>query len=87
MPIAIKGTSPEPIPVANPWGDGAFVRVWTLTDKDGVVHKINSSRDLERILAQMTPEELALWKDRLRFEPVYNDTGIIDYTGTLRDLA
>lgn len=89
MPISIKGTSPDwrEGPNFNPYGDGAFVRKMSITDKDGIVREINCQKDLEAILAQMTPEELEKWKANYRFDPIYNDTGIIDYTGTLRDLA
>jgi hypothetical protein len=87
MPIALKGTGPRRTGVDNPYGDGAIIRAWSITDKNGVEHQIRSSKDLADILAEMTPQELEDWKARLRFTPVENNTGIKDYTGTLRDLA
>jgi hypothetical protein len=57
-----------------------------VTDRDGVEHEIKTKADLEAIIAQMTPEEYEIWKDRYRFAPIYNRTGINNYTGTGRDL-
>jgi len=57
-----------------------------VTDKDGVEHEIRTKADLEAIFAQMTDEEYEEWKTRYRFAPVFNRTGIKDYTGTGRDL-
>lgn len=87
---------PDYIPESAPNGFGdesgnnvpfpGMQRYLYLTDRDGVEHKINSPADLEKILAQMTPEELQRWKDQYRFAPVENDTGIQDYTGVPKDL-
>jgi hypothetical protein len=62
-----------------------IVRTLFVTDKDGVEHQIKSPDDLNAILAQMTPEELELWKARYRFTPIQNKTGIPYYTGTSLD--
>lgn len=61
-------------------------RVLFVTDRNGVEHEIKTKADLDAIIATMTPEEYQLWKDRYRFTPIYNRTGILDYTGTGRDL-
>lgn len=57
-----------------------------VTDKHGVEHEIHSSEELKRIIAEMTPEEFEKWKAQYRFAPIQNLTGILDYTGTGRDL-
>lgn len=69
--------------------DGASVirRKLFITDKNGVEHEIKSSEDLQKILDEMTPAEVEVWKARYRFTPVTNKTGIKDYTGTANDLA
>lgn len=57
-----------------------------VTDRDGNEVEIKSPADLERVLAQMTPEELREWKNRYRFAPIENNTGNKDYSGTGRDV-
>jgi hypothetical protein len=64
-----------------------IVRKRFLSDKDGVEHEITCMADLQRILDQMTPEELARWKTQYRFSPIEVDLGNwTDYSGLLRDL-
>ena len=63
-----------------------IIRKWFVTDKDGVEHEIKTKADLEVILAQMTPEQYAMFQLRYRFAPIQNLTGIKDYTGNIRDL-
>ena len=65
---------------------GPIRRVLFITDRNGVEHEIKTHADLVRILAQMTPAELAAWQQRYRFTPITNNTGIADYTGTINDL-
>jgi hypothetical protein len=70
----------------NPTGEVPFHRKLFVTDKDGVEHEITSPVILERILAQMTPEQLEAWKARYRFAPIQNLTGNPNYMGTIRDI-
>lgn len=63
-----------------------IIRKLFVTDRFGVEHEIKSQADLQKILDQMTPEERKIYADRYRFAPVLNKTGLIDYTGTARDL-
>lgn len=60
--------------------------VVVVTDKDGTQHVISTQAELQKWLATLSDDEAQLYKDRYRFEPVRNKTGIIDYTGTIRDL-
>lgn len=89
MPIIVKGTSPCPEgwPSDNPYEDSAMIREFFLTDKDGVERRITTQAQLKAILNQMTPEELAKWKDSYRFTPITIDDNIDEwFAGTLRDL-
>ena len=72
--------------IFHPDGTVNLSRTLFVTDKDGVWHKISTMADLERIMAEMTPQQLADWKTRYRFAPVNNATGIRDYTGSFRDI-
>ena len=60
--------------------------VTIVTNKDGTQRVIASKEDLQKWLATLSEDEVKLYNDRYRFEPVRNQTGVIDYTGTLRDL-
>jgi len=57
-----------------------------VTDKDGNTRVISTKAELKAWLETLSEEDRKLYRDRYRFEPVRNRTGIIDYTGTLRDL-
>ena len=72
--------------IFHPDGTVALSRTLFVTDKNGVWHKISTMGDLERIWAEMTPQQLADWKTRYRFAPVNNATGIRYYTGSFRDI-
>lgn len=65
---------------------GGIRRILYVTDRNGVEHPIRTPQDLQDILNQMTPDELALWQARYRFAPVTNCTGNTNYTGTIKDL-
>lgn len=82
MPI-IQGNSG---PNFSPTGQTYFHRRLFITDKNGVWHAINTNDDMQRILAQMTPEQFEKFKTNYRFAPIYNQTGNPNYTGTLWDL-
>jgi hypothetical protein len=64
----------------------------SVTDVEGIERKIETRGQLLAILAlmtplaQMTPRQIEDRKNRYRFAPIRNLTGILDYTGTLRDL-
>lgn len=79
MPVLSSSNDPNATP-------GALRRRLYVTDRDGVTHEIKTKDDLDRILAQMTPQELEDWKTRYRFTPISNGTDIKDYTGTISDL-
>lgn len=65
-----------------------IVRKRFLTDRNGVEHEITCKEDIQRILDQMTPEELERWKTQYRFSPIGVDLGNwVDYSGLLRDLG
>ena len=61
-----------------------ILRKLFISDKNGVYHEIRTQEDLQRILNQMTPEELERWKTQYRFTPIENRAG--NYTGTIGDL-
>lgn len=63
-----------------------ITRTLVITDKYGIPRQIKTLQDLQQILNQMTPEELALFQARYRFTPIHNATGNINYTGTIKDL-
>lgn len=60
--------------------------VVVVTEKDGSERIITDPEELKAWFDTLSKEDQQLYKDRYRFEPVRNKTGIIDYTGTLRDL-
>jgi hypothetical protein len=86
MGVTIGESLPSAPPPREPEGSGTFRRTLHVTDRDGVEHEIVVPEDLQRILAQMTPQELEDWKTRYRFAPVENLTGNKNYTGTIYDL-
>jgi histidinol phosphatase-like enzyme len=57
-----------------------------VTNPDGTYRIISTAEELNKWLEGLSPAELQLYKDRYRFEPVRNKTGIPGYTGTIRDL-
>jgi hypothetical protein len=60
--------------------------VVVVTEKDGTKRVITTATELQKWFDALSKEDAELYKARYRFEPVRNKTGIIDYTGTLRDL-
>ena len=69
MPIgSISGKSPPPNRVSNPYEVSVLVRAWYLTDKYGIEHRMETQEDLQKILDQMTPEELEKWRINLKFQ-------------------
>lgn len=85
MGVEIGSKFPREIP--RGWDTNHFVtRKVFVTDKNGVEHEIHCPEELERIIAEMTPDEYERWKAQYRFAPIKNLTGNIDYTGTGRDL-
>ena len=58
-----------------------------IVDRNGVSHVITDQLDLAEFLALLTPQERADWTINYRFAPILNNTGIIDYTGTVNDLG
>jgi len=81
MATVVPGGHPAMLNTAPPTGPCLKRRLF-ITDKSGVEHEIRTQQDLRAILAQMTPEELAIWKDNYRFAKVENLTKNINYTGT-----
>jgi hypothetical protein len=57
-----------------------------VTNKDGTQRVIASVSELQQWLATLSEDEVKLYNDKYRFEPIRNKTGIKGYTGTLRDL-
>ena len=57
-----------------------------VTNPDGTQRVITDPDELREWLESLPEDEKQLYKDRYRFEPVRNRTGIINYTGTIRDL-
>ena len=57
-----------------------------VTNPDGTKRVISDPDELQKWLDGLSAEDQKLYKDRYRFEPVRNRTGIINYTGTIRDL-
>ena len=81
MPVIQGNGSPN----GSPTGEVFFHRRRFVTDKDGVEHEITCDADLEKIIAQMTPEEYEKFKAQYRFCSIQNLTGNPNYTGTRHD--
>lgn len=82
MPIIAGGVNPN----NNEATPGWLHRKLYVTDKNGVEHEIKSFADLQKIIAQMTPQEFEDWKARYRFAPIQNQTGNPNYMGTIKDI-
>ena len=71
----------------SPTGVIGFHRRLFVSDKNGVFHEIRHEKDIEAIIAQMTPQEYEDWKARYRFTQITNLTGNPNYMGTSQDLG
>jgi hypothetical protein len=89
VPVSLGSNAPSSIhvdPIGSPTGEVNLQRRWFVTDRNGVEHEITSPEVLDRIMADMTPEEVIQLKNSYRFAPIKNLTGNKNYMGTLRDL-
>lgn len=84
--MPIKPWTPLESRPTPPPGAARVQRRLYVTDRNGVEVEITSNLQLQQIISQMTPEELAEWKQRYRFTPVNDDTQGGWTTGGLRDL-
>ena len=65
----------------------ALHRKLFVLDKAGNWIEMRTKADFDFVISQMTPDEFAIWQARYRFEPIQNNTGVIDYTGTQGDCS
>jgi hypothetical protein len=84
--VPIKPWLPPEVKLPPPPGAARIQRRFYMTDRNGVEIEITSNAQLQKILAQMTPQELADWKQRYRFTSIDNDTPGDCITGGMRDL-
>lgn len=63
-----------------------IVRRVFVDDGNGNSVEIKTQAQLRKLLANLSPEDRELWKDKYRFMPISNNTPFKPYCGTGRDL-